>query len=224
MPIQRDNDEERADRIDRQRTPDQHGAGDGEMSQDPARAARPAKAWVRPPGPRTTKMRPVCGLRHQASSKCRWKRRRLNHVLGSQKGVINMLTSILGARLSWHFANGWVFEPAIVGPDIVDYHLKEGPHAGRHAIQHFYYQRVAPGVETTVWYEESGAVVHMTWYLETQTVHRFAALPAWLGEDMTVYRGDNQDPAFIAKIRKLISERPDWPRTILDDEGFFRVI
>jgi hypothetical protein len=22
-----------------------------------------------------------------------------------------MLTSILGARLSWHFANGWVFEP-----------------------------------------------------------------------------------------------------------------
>ena len=55
-----------------------------------------------------------------------------------------MLTSILGARLSWHFANGWVFEPAIVGSDIVDYHLKEGPHAGRHAIQHFYYQRVAP--------------------------------------------------------------------------------
>ena len=37
-----------------------------------------------------------------------------------------MLTSILGARLSWHFANGWVFEPAIVGPDIVDYTLKEG--------------------------------------------------------------------------------------------------
>jgi phenolic acid decarboxylase len=66
-----------------------------------------------------------------------------------------MLTSILGARLSWHFANGWVFEPAIVGPDIVDYTLKEGPHAGRHAIQHFYYQRVAPGVETTVWYEEA---------------------------------------------------------------------
>jgi hypothetical protein len=25
-------------------------------------------------------------------------------------------------------------------PDIVDYQLKEGPHAGRHAIQHFYYQ------------------------------------------------------------------------------------
>jgi hypothetical protein len=51
-----------------------------------------------------------------------------------------MLTSILGARLSWHFANGWVFEPAIVGPDIVDYTLKEGPHAGRHAIQHFYFR------------------------------------------------------------------------------------
>jgi hypothetical protein len=55
-----------------------------------------------------------------------------------KKDLTNMLTSILGARLSWHFANGWVFEPAIV-----DYTLKAGPHAGRHAIQHFYYQRVA---------------------------------------------------------------------------------
>jgi hypothetical protein len=27
-----------------------------------------------------------------------------------------MPNTILGARLSWHFANGWVFEPAIVGP------------------------------------------------------------------------------------------------------------
>src|ERR1700724_1415196 len=130
-----------------------------------------------------------------------------------------MLTSILGARLSWHFANGWVFEPAIVGPDIVDYTLKEGPHAGRHAIQHFYYERVAPGVETTVWYEESGALVHITWYLETQTTHRFAALPAWLGEDMSVYRGDNQDPAFIEKIRKLSSENQDFPRKILNGGG-----
>jgi phenolic acid decarboxylase len=146
------------------------------------------------------------------------------HVLGSQKDVNNMLASILGARLSWHFANGWVFEPAIVGPDIVDYTLKEGPHAGRHAIQHFYYQRVAPGVETTVWYEESGALVHITWYLETQTTHRFAALPAWLAKDMTVYRGDNQDPVFIEKIRKLTSTEQDWPRHILNDEGYFKVI
>ncbi len=30
--------------------------------------------------------------------------------------------------------HGWVFESVIFGPDIVDYHLKEGPHAGRHAI------------------------------------------------------------------------------------------
>src|SRR6266446_10953234 len=96
--------------------------------------------------------------------------------------------------------------------------------AGRHAIQHFYYQRVGPGVETTVWYEESGAVVHMTWYLESQTVHRFAALPAWLAEDMTVYRGDNQDPAFLAKIIKLSSERPDWPRHLINDDGFFRIM
>ena len=84
--------------------------------------------------------------------------------------------------------------------------------------------RVSNSAWTTVWYEESGAVVHLTWYLETQTVHRFAALPAWLGEDMTVYRGDNQDPAFIAKIRKLASERQDWPRRILNDDGYFKVI
>jgi hypothetical protein len=62
------------------------------------------------------------------------------------------------------------------------------------------------------------------WYLETQTVHHFAALPAWLAEDVTVYRGDNQDPAFTEKIRKLISQRPDWPRHILNDDGHFKVI
>jgi phenolic acid decarboxylase len=135
-----------------------------------------------------------------------------------------MLNSIIGKRLRWSFPGGWVFEPAIVKPDTVDYVLKEGPHAGRHAIQHFWYQHVAPGVETTVWYEESGAVVHLTWYLERQTMHRFAALPAWLAEDMTVYRGDNQDSAFIDKIRKLTSTRPDWPRHIIDDQGFFEEV
>ena len=51
-----------------------------------------------------------------------------------------MLASILGARLSLHLADGWVFEPFLVGPDIAEYTLKEGPHAGRHAIQHVYYQ------------------------------------------------------------------------------------
>jgi hypothetical protein len=49
-----------------------------------------------------------------------------------------MLPSILGARLSWHVASGWVFEAAIVGADNVDYSLKEAAHAGRHAIQRFY--------------------------------------------------------------------------------------
>jgi hypothetical protein len=34
-----------------------------------------------------------------------------------RKELINMLASILGAQLSWHFADGWVFEPAAVGPD-----------------------------------------------------------------------------------------------------------
>jgi phenolic acid decarboxylase len=99
--------------------------------------------------------------------------------------VIILLTSILGARLSRHFANGWVFEPAIVGPDIVDYTVKEGSHAGRDAIQHFYFQRVAPGVETTVVRGKWRARPYSLVFRDT-TVHRFAALPAWLAEDMTV--------------------------------------
>jgi hypothetical protein len=43
------------------------------------------------------------------------------------------------------------------------------------------YQRVAPGVETTGWYEES----------------------------------ENQE---------AYSQEPDWPRHILDDDGYFRVM
>jgi hypothetical protein len=42
--------------------------------------------------------------------------------------------------------------------------------------------------------------------------------------DMTVYRGDNQDPAFTEKIKKLIAQRQDYPRHILNDEGYFKVI
>jgi hypothetical protein len=41
---------------------------------------------------------------------------------------------------------------------------------------------------------------------------------------MTVYHGDSQDPAFIEKIRRLIAQRPDWPRHTLNDDGYFRVI
>jgi phenolic acid decarboxylase len=138
--------------------------------------------------------------------------------------LIDVLASILGARLRWHLADGWVLDPVTVGPDVIEYTLKEGPHAGRHAVQRTYYQRVAPGIETTAWYEESGALVHVTWYLEAQTSHRFSAVPAWLAEDFTVYRGDNQDPAFIEKIRELTSQRQDWPRHIKDDDGYFEVL
>jgi phenolic acid decarboxylase len=136
-----------------------------------------------------------------------------------------MLTSILGARVRWYLADGWVFDPVIMRPDNIEYTLKEGPHAGRHAIQRTYYQRVAPGIETTAWYEESGSVLHITWNLETQTTHRFAALPAWLAEDIaTVYSGDNQDPMFLESIKTLRSQRQDWPRRILSDDGYFVVL
>jgi len=45
-----------------------------------------------------------------------------------------MLTSILGSRLSWYQADGWVFDPVIVGPDIIEYTLAKGPHAARSSI------------------------------------------------------------------------------------------
>ena len=31
-----------------------------------------------------------------------------------------MLTSILGARLSWYQANGWLIDPLMVGPDFIE--------------------------------------------------------------------------------------------------------
>jgi AraC family transcriptional regulator len=49
-------------------------------------------------------------------------------------------------------------------------------------------------------------------------------LPAWLAKDMTVYKGGNQDPEFLKKIRELSSAGPDWPRHVLNDDGFFRVL
>jgi Thiamine pyrophosphate enzyme, N-terminal TPP binding domain len=95
----------------------------------------------------------------------------------------------------------------------------------RHAIQHTYYQGVTPGIETTAWYEESGAVLHDTWLLETHTTRRFAALPSWLAEDIgTAYAGDNQGPGFVENIETLRSQRQDWPRRILSDDGYFVVL
>jgi phenolic acid decarboxylase len=135
-----------------------------------------------------------------------------------------MLNSIVGARVRLHLANGWVFDPFIIGADIVDYTMAAGSHAGRHAIQRTYYQRVADGIETTAWYEESGEIVHFTWYLAGQTLHRFSAIPAWLAADFSVDRGDNQDPNFVEKIRKLASENADWPRQIMNDVGYFEVL
>jgi hypothetical protein len=32
------------------------------------------------------------------------------------------------------------------------------------------------------------------------------------------------DPAFIEKIRELRSQRQDWPRRIMDDDGYFEVL
>src|SRR5258708_20052594 len=71
--------------------------------------------------------------------------RQLNCVAASEeKESIKMLTIILGARLSWHFANAWVFEPAIVGPDSVKFSPKKVPHLLPPAIHLFFYQRPSP--------------------------------------------------------------------------------
>src|SRR5260221_1454359 len=44
-----------------------------------------------------------------------------------RKELTNMLTSILDAQLSWYQADGWVFDPVTVGPDIIEYTLAKGP-------------------------------------------------------------------------------------------------
>jgi hypothetical protein len=38
---------------------------------------------------------------------------------------------------------------------------------------------------------------------------------------MTAYGGSNQDSAFVENIRTLRSQRQDWPRRILSDNGYF---
>jgi phenolic acid decarboxylase len=135
-----------------------------------------------------------------------------------------MLATILGKTIRWYQSGDWIFDPFQIRADRVEYTLAQGPHTGRHAVQLFDYQKVAPGVETTVWYEETGSVVHITWYLETQTTHRFAALPAWLAENMSLSAGDNSDPAFLERIRKAAAAGPDYPRRILSDQGYFEVL
>jgi len=135
-----------------------------------------------------------------------------------------MITTILGKTLRWYQSGDWIFDPFQIRADRVEYTLAQGPHTGRHAVQHFEYQRVAPGVETTAWYEETGAVVHITWYLDTQTTRRFAALPAWLAVNFPATGGDNSDPEFLARMRELAATGSDAPRTILSDQGYFEVL
>jgi hypothetical protein len=50
-----------------------------------------------------------------------------------------VLTKILGAWRRWLLADGLVFTRSLSG-DIMNT-VKEGPRAGRHAVQHTYYQR-----------------------------------------------------------------------------------
>jgi phenolic acid decarboxylase len=136
----------------------------------------------------------------------------------------SMLRTILGAKIRWTQPNGWVFNPVYVGPDTIDYTVEKGPHAGRHAVQPTHYHRIAPGIELTSWYEEVGTIVHIIWYLESQTSHRFAALPAWAAEDFSVLVGDNQDPRYLARIRELAATKADGPRHLLSDDGYFEVL
>ncbi len=41
---------------------------------------------------------------------------------------------------------------------------------------------------------------------------------------MSVHAGSNQDPAFEEKIQELIATNQDYPRRLIDDDGFFRVL
>jgi len=135
-----------------------------------------------------------------------------------------MGNSVVGKKLRWYEPDGLMFEPVMVGTDTIEYTVVKGDRAPRHAIQKMLYYRIAPGIEATGWYEESGAIVHIIWFWESQTTQRFAAAPAWLVKDFSVSSGDNQDPEFVKKIRKLADEGPDYPRRVRTDMGYFEII
>ncbi|MGW5381970.1 phenolic acid decarboxylase [Nocardia sp. NPDC003963] len=136
-----------------------------------------------------------------------------------------MLKSIVGKHLRLFLPNGWVFEPWFTGPDFIEYHLEEGPHKGRHAIQIPTLRRPAPGVEILHWVEETGTHVNLTWYLETGEVDRYASVPRWLAEqDMTVTTGWNRDPDYLDKIEEMAAVGPDMPRHVYADRGYFEIL
>ena len=148
-----------------------------------------------------------------------------------------MINSMLGRTIRWFEADWydptvevytpqkWRFEPVTFGAEWIEYTLAEGPHAGRHAIQRVHYLRVAPGVETTAWCEESGSVVHITWFLESQTSFRFAVVPAWLANDVpNLYAGSNQDPEFVRRVKELAEKGPQAPHRVGSDYGYFEVL
>jgi phenolic acid decarboxylase len=135
-----------------------------------------------------------------------------------------MVSSILGKTLRWHQGGDWILDPVHVRADRIEYEIAQGPHAGRHAVQEFIYHRVTAGIETTAWCEENGAIVHITWFLESQTTRRFAAIPAWVAEDISVIIGDNRDPEFLTKMTRLAEHGSDQPRKIVADQGFFEIV
>jgi phenolic acid decarboxylase len=148
-----------------------------------------------------------------------------------------MIQTVLGKRFRWFEASTWLddggilrpqvwhFEPVVVGADFIEYTLAEGPHIGRHAIQQIEYHRVAPGIETTAWCEESGAVVHITWYLDSQTTHRFRVRAAWQVQyPYTTFAGDNQDPEYLTKIRDLAAKGPGGRGDVKSDDGYFELL
>ncbi|NKY41858.1 phenolic acid decarboxylase [Nocardia cerradoensis] len=148
-----------------------------------------------------------------------------------------MIHSMMGRTIRWFEADWydptaeiytpqvWRFEPVKFGAHTIEYTLQEGPHAGRHAIQRVHYLNIAPGIESTVWTEESGAVVHITWFLEAQTSFRYASVPQWMARDVPgVYAGSNQDPEFVRKIKELAEAGPQFPHRTGSDWGHWEVL
>ncbi|MGW5384041.1 phenolic acid decarboxylase [Nocardia sp. NPDC003963] len=136
-----------------------------------------------------------------------------------------MLKSIVGKHLRLFLPNGWVFEPWFTGPDFIEYHLKAGPHEGRHAVQIPTLRQITEGVEILHWVEETGTHVNLTWYLETGKVERYASVPRWLAEhDMAVTTGENWDPEYLKKIEEMAAEGPDMPRHVYADRGYFEIL
>jgi len=106
----------------------------------------------------------------------------------------------ISAHASAGIKQRWVFDPVIVGPDIIEYTLTKAPHADGTPSSILLQRSLQDRDHRLV--RESGAIRPYHVVLETQTTHRFWAFPA-CSRRFQRLSGRQPGPAFIEKIGTL---------------------